>query len=60
MVKKEKPGITDMDLESFKRKFQYQVSYSEAGVVTKRLEDVSITVGRKVATELIDDIPMQP
>ena len=52
-----KPGMTDVDLEIFKRKFLYYFFYSEAGFSAKTLECVSITVGREGVVELIDDIP---
>ncbi|MCJ1433458.1 hypothetical protein MMC27_002820 [Xylographa pallens] len=58
VLRKRKPAITDADLEIFKRKWEYYFSYCEAGFATKTLGDVSITVGREGAMELIEDIPM--
>jgi cyclopropane-fatty-acyl-phospholipid synthase len=47
-----------VDIGLFRRKWEYYFCYCEAGFATKTLGDVSITVGREGATELIDDIPM--
>ena len=57
-LKEEKTGMTDAEMEIFRRKYEYYFSYCEAGFATKMLGDVSITVGREGAVELIDDIPM--
>lgn len=57
-LKERKPGMTDVDMDVFRRKWEYYFSYCEAGFATKTLGDVSITVGREGAMELIDDIPM--
>lgn len=57
-LREKKPGMTDTDLDVFKKKYVYYFSYTEAGFATKTLGDVSITVGRSGAVELIDDIPM--
>ncbi|MCJ1392465.1 hypothetical protein MMC18_005332 [Xylographa bjoerkii] len=53
-----KPGITDAHMNIFKRKWEYYFSYCEAGFVTKTLGDVSITVGREGAAELIENVPI--
>ena len=50
--------MTDADMDVFRRKFVYYFGYSEAGFATKTMGDVSITVGREGAVELIGDIPM--
>lgn len=57
-LKGKKPDMTETDIDVFRRKFVYYFSYCEAGFATKALGDVSITVGREGAVELIDDIPM--
>ncbi|MCJ1420967.1 hypothetical protein MMC32_007327 [Xylographa parallela] len=58
VLRKRKPTMTDANLDVFKRKWEYYFSYCEAEFATKTLGDVSITVGREGATELIEDIPM--
>lgn len=58
VLREKKPGMTDADMEVFRRKWVYYFSYSEAGLATKTLGDVSITVGREGAVVLVDDIPM--
>ena len=57
-LREKKPGLIDAEIEMFRRKFEYYFCYSEAGFAAKALGDVSITVGREGAVELIDDIPM--
>lgn len=57
-LRKKKPGMTDLDMDVFRRKFEYYFCYSEAGFATKTLGVVSITVGREGAVELIEDLPM--
>lgn len=57
-LREKKPGMTDVDMEVFRRKFEYYFSYSEAGFATKTLGVVSITVGREGAVELIEGLPM--
>ncbi|KAA6409154.1 MAG: cyclopropane-fatty-acyl-phospholipid synthase [Lasallia pustulata] len=52
-----KPGMSGVEMDIFRRKWEYYFSYCEAGFVTKTLGDVSITVGREGAVELIDDVP---
>ena len=58
VLREKKPNMTDVDLDVFRRKFVYYFGYSEAGFATKTLGDVSITVGREGAVELIEDLPM--
>ena len=53
-----KPDMTDVDMDTFRRKWEYYFSYCEAGFATKTLGDVSITVGREGAMEMIEDIPI--
>ncbi|MCJ1403740.1 hypothetical protein MMC11_006963 [Xylographa trunciseda] len=57
-LREEKPGMTDAPMDIFKKKWEYYFSYCEAGFATKTLGNVSITVGREGAMELIEDIPM--
>jgi cyclopropane-fatty-acyl-phospholipid synthase len=57
-LKQRKPSMTDMDMDVFRRKWDYYFSYCRAGFATKTLGDVSITVGREGTMDLIDDIPM--
>lgn len=57
-LREKKPGMTDTDMEVFRKKYVYYFSYTEAGFATKMLGDVSITVGREGSVQLIDDIPM--
>lgn len=56
-LREKRPGMSDKDMDVFKRKYVCYFSYCEAGFATKTLGDVSITVGREGAVELIDDIP---
>ncbi|SLM36348.1 S-adenosyl-L-methionine-dependent methyltransferase-like [Lasallia pustulata] len=51
-------GMTDSDVELFRRKWEYYFTYCEAGFSTKTLGDVIITVGREGATEMLEDIPL--
>ena len=57
-LREKKPGMTDTDMDVFRRKYVYYFSYTEAGFASKTLGDVSITVGREGTLELMDDIPM--
>lgn len=47
-----------VDMDVFRRKWEYYFSYCEAGFATKTLGDVSIIVGRGGAMKLIEDISM--
>lgn len=57
-LKETNSSSTFVDIGLFRRKWEYYFCYCEAGFATKTLGDVSITVGRDGAMELIDDIPM--
>ena len=57
-LREKMPGMTNKDMEVFKRKFVYYFCYSEAGFSAKTLGNVSIAVGREGTRELIDDVPM--
>ncbi|KAI9827250.1 MAG: hypothetical protein M1832_005388 [Thelocarpon impressellum] len=48
----------DVDLELFRRKWEYYFSYSEAGFATKTLGDVIITAAREGAMETLEDIEL--
>ncbi|KAL9633646.1 MAG: hypothetical protein Q9164_004581 [Protoblastenia rupestris] len=54
----EHEGMTDKDVELFRRKWQYYFTYCEAGFNTKTLGDVIMTVGREGAMEMLEHIPM--
>ncbi|KAI9836614.1 MAG: hypothetical protein M1819_001248 [Sarea resinae] len=51
-------GMTNRDVEIFRRKWEYYFAYCEAGFSAKTLGDVIITVGREGAVELLEDVPM--
>ncbi|KAL9104064.1 MAG: hypothetical protein Q9163_000961 [Psora crenata] len=54
----EHEGMTDKDVDLFRRKWQYYFTYCEAGFNTKTLGNVILTVAREGATEMLDDIPL--
>ena len=51
-------GMSEEDVDLFKRKWEYYFSYCEAGFVTKTLGDVILTVGREGAVEMMEDVPL--
>ena len=55
-LKEEKTGMTDAEMGIFRSKYEYYFSYCEAGFATKMLGDVSVTIGREGAVELIDSV----
>lgn len=55
---REHENMTKIDVEVFRRKWEYYFTYCEAGFATKTLGDVIITVGREGAMEMIDDVPL--
>ncbi|ERT00831.1 hypothetical protein HMPREF1624_02064 [Sporothrix schenckii ATCC 58251] len=57
-LRKEHAGMSDAEIEVFRRKWEYYFTYCEAGFVTKTLGDVIITVGREGALELMEGIPL--
>lgn len=57
-LKREHQGMTDEEIEVFKRKWEYYFTYCEAGFISKTLGDVIITVGREGAMELMEGIPV--
>ncbi|KAK7905400.1 hypothetical protein LTR67_000121 [Exophiala xenobiotica] len=54
----EHEGMTESDVELFRRKWEYYFTYCEAGFNTKTLGDVIITVARESAMEMMEDIPL--
>ncbi|GAB7343201.1 hypothetical protein MBLNU457_1268t1 [Dothideomycetes sp. NU457] len=52
-------GMTEADVDLFKRKWEYYFTYCEAGFATKTLGDVIITFGREGAIQMMDDVPLQ-
>ncbi|KAI7581215.1 cyclopropane-fatty-acyl-phospholipid synthase, partial [Hortaea werneckii] len=59
--KEEGPSKTTMsedEIETFKRKWEYYFAYCEAGFATKTLGDVILTVGREGAVEMMEDVPL--
>ncbi|KAK0637119.1 cyclopropane-fatty-acyl-phospholipid synthase [Bombardia bombarda] len=57
-LRREHEGMTDEEMDVFRRKWEYYFMYCEAGFVTKTLGDVIITVGREGALELMEGIPL--
>ncbi|KAK3687240.1 cyclopropane-fatty-acyl-phospholipid synthase [Podospora appendiculata] len=57
-LRREHEGMTDEEMDVFRRKWEYYFTYCEAGFVTKTLGDVIITVGREGALELMEGIPL--
>jgi len=51
-------GMTDSDVELFRRKWEYYFCYCEAGFVSKTLGDVIITFGREGAVDMMADVPI--
>ena len=50
--------MSDEDVETFKRKWEYYFAYCEAGFATKTLGDVILTIGREGAVEMMEDVPL--
>ncbi|TLD37784.1 cyclopropane-fatty-acyl-phospholipid synthase [Venturia nashicola] len=55
---KEHEGMTKVDVETFRRKWEYYFTYCEAGFATKTLGDHIFTVSREGAVEVIEDVPL--
>ena len=51
-------GTGDVDLDLFRRKWEYYFSYSEAGFATKTLGDVIITAAREGAVETMEGVAL--
>jgi len=54
----EHEGMTEKDVDLFRRKWEYYFAYCEAGFVTKTLGDVIFTIGREGAVEMMEDVPL--
>ncbi|KAK3319228.1 cyclopropane-fatty-acyl-phospholipid synthase [Apodospora peruviana] len=57
-LRAEHEGMTDAEMDVFRKKWGYYFTYCEAGFVTKCLGDVIITVGREGAVEMLENIPL--
>lgn len=57
-LKSEHRGMTNGEIDVFRRKWEYYFAYCEAGFATKTLGDVIITVGREGSTELMEGVPL--
>ncbi|KAK4988350.1 hypothetical protein LTR50_003982 [Elasticomyces elasticus] len=57
-LREEHVGMTERDVELFRRKWEYYFCYCEAGFATKTLGDVILTVGREGAVEMMEDVPL--
>jgi cyclopropane-fatty-acyl-phospholipid synthase len=55
---REHEEMTKLDVETFKRKWEYYFTYCEAGFATKTLGDHIITVSREGALEAIENVPL--
>ncbi|KXL49264.1 hypothetical protein M433DRAFT_62394 [Acidomyces richmondensis BFW] len=51
-------GMSEEDVQVFRRKWEYYFEYCEAGFATKTLGDVILTVGREGAREMMEDVPL--
>ena len=54
----EHQNMTEGDVETFRRKWEYYFMYCEAGFATNTLGDIIVTVSREGAMEMLEDIPM--
>ncbi|KAI6831025.1 cyclopropane-fatty-acyl-phospholipid synthase [Hortaea werneckii] len=50
--------MSEDEIETFRRKWEYYFAYCEAGFATKTLGDVILTVGREGAVEMMEDVPL--
>ncbi|KAF4555460.1 Mycolic acid cyclopropane synthetase-like protein 1 [Elsinoe fawcettii] len=51
-------GMSESDVQLFKRKWEYYFTYCEAGFLQKSLGDVIITFAREGALEIMEDVPL--
>lgn len=58
LAKHKEDGMSEEDVQVFKRKWVYYFSYCEAGFLTKTLRDAVITVGREGAVQVMDDVQL--
>lgn len=49
-------GMTDRDVELFRRKWEYYFTYCEAGFKTCTLGDVIMTLKREGAVQIAEDV----
>lgn len=57
-ARKSGKGMSEEDVELFRRKWEYYFAYCEAGFATKTLGDVILTVGREGAVGMMEDVPL--
>ena len=50
--------MSDADVATFRRKWEYYFAYCEAGFACKVLGDVILTFGREGAVEMMEDVPL--
>ncbi|KAG8627684.1 hypothetical protein KVT40_003557 [Elsinoe batatas] len=55
---REHRGMSENDVQLFKRKWEYYFTYCEAGFLQKSLGDVIITFAREGALEVMEDVPL--
>ncbi|TKA33536.1 hypothetical protein B0A50_00371 [Salinomyces thailandicus] len=55
---KEGKKMSEQDIETFRKKWEYYFAYCEAGFASKTLGDVILTVGREGAVEMMEDVPL--
>ena len=51
-------GMTEKDVELFRRKWEYYFCYCEAGFRTCTLGDVIMTVAREGTTEMAEEVAL--
>jgi cyclopropane-fatty-acyl-phospholipid synthase len=54
----EHENMNKVDVEVFRRKWEYYFTYCEAGFATKTLGDHIITVSREGAVQMLEEIPL--
>ncbi|PNS18662.1 hypothetical protein CAC42_5201 [Sphaceloma murrayae] len=55
---REHRGMSESDVQLFKRKWEYYYTYCEAGFLVKSLGDVIVTFAREGALEIMEDVPI--
>jgi cyclopropane-fatty-acyl-phospholipid synthase len=55
---REHENMNKIDVEVFRRKWEYYFTYCEAGFATKTLGDHIITVSREGALQMLEDVPL--
>jgi len=51
-------GMSEEDVDLFRRKWEYYFSYCEAGFATKTLGDIILTIGREGAVGMMENVPL--